>query len=129
MTSLLFGAHGTLTLAEGVRLTSEAGLWNINYGEDLEDLNKGLSLKHNALIDAIYYNPQTEASVRVYYMSEQDFLTDWAAKKEAYPLLETVLISTDVDGEHCPRLPLEIKVLPGKLKVATWADGTEPPRW
>ncbi|MBQ3107186.1 MAG: YegS/Rv2252/BmrU family lipid kinase [Firmicutes bacterium] len=36
---------------------------------------------------------------------------------------------TDVDGEHCPRLPLEIKVLPGKLKVATWADGTEPPRW
>ena len=99
MTSLLFGAHGTLTLAESVRLTSEAGLWNINYGEDLEDLNKGLSLKHNALIDAIYYNPQTEASVRVYYMSEQDFLTDWTEKKEAYPLLESVLISTDVDGE------------------------------
>lgn len=98
MTSFLFGAHSALTLAEGVRLTSEAGLWNLNYSEDLADLNKGLSLKHNALIDAVYYNPETEASVRVYYMSEQDFLTDWAAKKEAYPLLEAVLISTDVNG-------------------------------
>lgn len=98
MTSFLFGAHGTLTLAEGVRLTSEAGLWNINYEEDLEDLNKGLSLKHNALIDAIYYNPETEASVRVYYMSEQEFLNDWATKKDAYPLLESVIISTDVNG-------------------------------
>ena len=36
---------------------------------------------------------------------------------------------TDVDGELCPSLPLDVKVLPGKLKVCTWADGTEPPRW
>lgn len=123
MTSLLFGAHGTLTLAEGVRLTSEAGLWNINYEEDLADLNKGLSLKHNALIDAVYYNPQTEASIRVYYMSEQDFLTDWAAKKEAYPLLETVLISTDVDGVP-GRFDLTGDWTVGELREIVVQDGT-----
>ena len=98
-----------------IALTSSLGGFNIVFPDAKIDdgLLHGMAIKKLDLAEAVKLTPTIIAG----QLSESDNVEYFTAKTVIVKEGAESKIGSDIDGEQGPKLPLEIKVMPGHLKV------------